>query len=668
MDRPTLRPFREALASGPLVADGAIGTLLYERGVFITNALEEVALARPEMLRQIHADYLDAGAQILETHTFAANRTKLARYDLADKFEAINRRAAEIALEVAAGKAYVAGAIGPTSIMPGVIADKDLAEIRAMFRDQAKILADTGVDLIILETFRLLSEMRIAIDAVKDACDLPIIAQMAFDAEGRTADGADPGRAAMLLKRWGATVAGANCVEGPDATFRAVSQMLGHDIPVSAQPNAGYPRMQDGRLIYMATPEYFGVFARRFFKAGVAIVGGCCGTNPEHIRRIAAARRMLGAHGDEVFAAAAGSGADEIELASGHPAASAEAPSHAGLARPGAPKGLDPVPFAERTRLAAKIDRIYRERVRPGLTPPITPDDFVVSVEVNPPPGLDPRSAVEAARMLKAGGVDVINIADGPRASVRMSNQALAQIIQRELDMETILHVCCRDRNLLGLQSDLLAAHVGGLHNLVIITGDPPKLGDYPHATAVFDLDSIGLLRLVNGLNHGIDPAGKSFGATTRFVCACGAEPAAVDYERELRRLEEKKAAGAELIMTQPVYDPVLLNRFLDDTRHLDLPVLVGLLPLASYRNAEFLHNEVPGMSIPEPIRLRMQRAKKGAEARNEGIAIARETLLEIAHRVVGAYIMPPLGRYASALEVLSVVGYRAPNGDADAP
>lgn len=394
----------------------------------------------------------------------------------------------------------------------------------------------------------------------------------------------------------------------------------------------------------MATPEYFGVFARRFFKAGVAIVGGCCGTNPEHIRRIANARRML-----------AGAHVEDLEPAT--PVAS----------QTEAPRGLEPVPFQERTRLSDKIARVYRERVQPGLTPPLSPENFVVSVEVNPPPGLDPRSAIEAARMLKAGGADVINIADGPRASVRMSNQALAQLVQRELDMEVILHVCCRDRNLLGLQSDLLAAHVLGVHNLVIITGDPPKLGDYPHATAVFDLDSIGLLRLVSGLNRGIDPAGKAFGATTRFMSACGAEPAALDYDREMRRLEEKKKAGAELIMTQPVYDPVVLNRFLDDSKHLDLPVLVGILPLASHRNAEFLHNEVPGMSIPQTIRDRMARAKKGAEARAEGLKIAQETLLEVAHRVVGAYIMPPLGRYASALEVLEVVGYAPPSPELQA-
>ncbi|MFO0746419.1 MAG: bifunctional homocysteine S-methyltransferase/methylenetetrahydrofolate reductase [Myxococcota bacterium] len=644
--RGVLKPFREALDAGLIVADGAIGTLLYERGVFINTALEEVALVKPGLLRQVHQEYLDAGAQILETHTFAANRAKLARYDLADKFETINRRAAEIAREVAGDRAWVAGSIGPTSIMPGVVADDELEEIRTMFRDQAKLLAESGVDIIILETFRLLSEIRIAIEAVRSVCDLPIIAQLAFDADVRTGDGADPTRAVELLKRWGATVAGANCVEGPDGVFRAVSQMVGHGIPISAMPNAGYPRLQDGRLIYMATPEYFGVYARRFFKAGVAIVGGCCGTNPDHIRRVSGAARMLGGHGDAEVIDVTERRPDDVSAPTG---------------------GREPVAFSERTKLARKIERVWNERAKSESKVPISPENFVVSVEVNPPPGLDPRSGIDAARMLRDGKVDVVNVADGPRASVRMSNQAFAHLVQQELGMETIIHVCCRDRNLLGLQSDLLAAHVLALHNLVIITGDPPKLGDYPHATAVFDLDSIGLLRLVSGLNRGIDPAGKAFGATTRFMKACGAEPAALDYQREMRRLEQKKAAGAELIMTQPVYDPALLNKFLDDVKHLELPVLVGLLPLASYRNAEFLHNEVPGMSIPEPIRLRMQKAKKGADARNEGIRIAQETLLEVAHRVVGAYIMPPLGRYASALEVLEVVGYAPPTPELEA-
>ncbi len=636
MNRTALRPFAEAIQQGLIVSDGAIGTMLYERGVFINSALEEVVLSKPSLLKQIHTDYLDAGAQILQTHTFAANRAKLARYDLADRHDTINRRAAEIALEAAAGKAWVGGSIGPTGALTNVVDEDEVEVVRALFRDQAAVLAASGVDLIVLETFRMVSEIKIAIEAVRSVCALPIMAQCAFDADEKTADGVDPARVAELLKRWGATVAGANCVEGPEGVFRVVEKMLGHGIPISAQANAGHPRLQDGRLIYMSTPEYFGVYARRFFKAGVALVGGCCGTNPDHIRRVANAARMLGGAEIEVIETPA------VEKPEG-----------------GLPVGgLEPVPFGERTGLSAKIARVWEERVKPGASVPMGPHNFVVSVEVNPPPGLDPSSAIEAARMLKAGGVDVINIADGPRASVRMSNGALAQLVRRELDMEAILHVCARDRNLIGLQSDLLASHVLGVHNLVIITGDPPKLGDYPNATAVFDLDSIGLLKVVRGFNQGIDPAGKPFGAQTRFVMACGVEPAALDYDRELRRLEEKKAAGAEFIMTQPVYDPGILERFLTDIQHLELPVLIGLLPLASLRNAEFLHHEVPGMSIPEAIRERMKKAKKGQEARAEGIRIAQEALAEVAHRVVGAYIMPPLGRYASALDVLKVVGY----------
>ncbi len=629
------KPFLDALASGPLVSDGANGTVLYERGMFINKALEEAALSKPNLLRQVHEEYIEAGAQLIQTHTFGANKLKLARYDAADRFEAINARATEIALEAAAGRAYVGGSIGPTGTMPGVVTDDELKDLRDLFAEQATILVDHGVHVVVLETFRLLSEMRVAIEAVKSVTDRPIIAQMAFDAEQRTADGADPGRAVDMLKSWGASVVGANCVEGPDGLFKVVEQMVGRGLPVSAQPNAGYPRKQDDRLIYMATPEYFGVYARRFLKAGVSLVGGCCGTRPDHIRRVAMAARMMG-----------GGPTTLVEVAPTAPVDEEAA-------------GLEPIPLANKSKLAAKIDRVYRERVKGDA--PLTPDNFVVSVEVNPPPGLNPAAALEAAKMLRDHGVDVINIADGPRASVRMSNQALGLLVQSRLDMEVILHVCCRDRNLLGLQSDLLANHVLGLSNLVIITGDPPKLGDYPHATAVFDLDSIELLRLANGLNRGIDPAGKMVGEATSFVLACGAEPAALDYNRELRRLEKKMEAGAELIMTQPVYDANLLNRFLDDIAYLDLPVLVGLLPLASARNAEFLHNEVPGMQVPEHIRERMREADKGPRARAEGIKIAQETLMSVADRVVGAYIMPPFGRYAAALSILECVGYDAP-------
>jgi homocysteine S-methyltransferase len=392
-------------------------------------------------------------------------------------------------------------------------------------------------------------------------------------------------------------------------------------LPVLAAPNAGLPRRVDERMVYVSTPEYFGIYARRMIRVGVRVVGGCCGTTPDHIKRIAAAARMAGAHNQEEIRV-------DDELPRTDPS---------GVVPSVLPGALAPVPLPERSLLASKIAR----------------KRFVVSVEVNPPVGLDVSRAVAAARMLKAGGVDVVNIADGARAQARMSNLALAVRVEREAGIETILHVCGRDRNLLGTLAHLLGAHDLGVRNLVVITGDPPKIGDFPDASAVYDLDSIGILKLAARLNHGVDPGGKALGTTTRFLLATGAEPAALNYARELSRLSEKKAAGAELVMTQPVYDPKVLDRFLEDSAPLGLPVLVGLLPLASYRNAEFLHNEVPGMQVPDAVRERMRKAGSGAAARREGVAIAREMLDAVRHRVAGAYIMPPLERYELALEVV---------------
>ena len=627
---------RTLLKAGPIVADGAMGTQLYERGLFVNRSLEEACLHKPALVRQIHKEYVDAGAQLIQTHTFAANAIKLARHDLVGRFEEINRTAVKLALEASDGRAVIAGAVGPTGKVPGVMTDRELGDVLDVYRSQISLLVESGVHCLSLETFRQLSEIRLAIKAAQDVCDVPIIAQVAFDAEVKTADGADPARVAEILRDAGATVVGANCVEGPVGVYNAVEKMVGRGIPVAARPNAGYPRLDDDRLIYMATPEYFGVYARRYFKLGVSLVGGCCGTSPAHTQRISAAARMMG--GGKVKPVPVTLSVDEQKPA----------------------EGIKVVPTEAKSDFARKVLHAYNHRVKGGNGVPVSPETFAVSVEVNPPAGLNPSKALEAAKLLKAGGVDVINIADGPRASVRMSNSALALLIERDLGMETILHVCCRDRNLLGLQSDLLANHVLGLRNLVVITGDPPKLGDYPHATAVFDLDSIGLLRLVNGLNRGIDPSGKVVGEATQFFVACGAEPGASDYDRELRRLESKVRSGAEFIMTQPVYDPRVMNRFLDDVKEFDLPVLVGLLPLASYRNAEFLHNEVPGMSIPADIREKMRDVGKGPQARAMGIAIAQESLLSVADRVAGAYIMPPFGRYSAALDILSVVGYQS--------
>jgi homocysteine S-methyltransferase len=400
-------------------------------------------------------------------------------------------------------------------------------------------------------------------------------------------------------------------------------------LPVLASPNAGLPRRVDERMVYVSTPEYFGVYAQRMFRVGVRLAGGCCGTTPEHIRRIAASARMMAG-----FAGDLGAKSEDEPDIGGDPYGAIGASVVPPAILPGA---LQPTPFDQRSELAAKLAR----------------GRFVVSVEVSPPMGLDAARAIAAAKSLKKGGVDVVNIADGARAQARMSNLALAVRVQREAGVEAILHVCGRDRNLLGTIAHLLGAHDLGVRNLVIITGDPPKMGDYPDATAVYDVDSIGILKLAARLNHGVDPGGKPLGATTRFLLATGAEPAALNYGRELARLRAKKAAGAELVMTQPVYSPEVLDRFLDDVAPLGLPVLVGILPLASYRNAEFLHNEVPGMQVPDAIRERMRKAGSGPDARKEGVAIAREMLGAVRHRVAGAYVMPPLERYELALEVI---------------
>ena len=614
--RPSLR---ERLGAGPLVFDGAMGTELYRRGQFIHQSFDGINLTNPDLVESVHRDYLDAGAEVIETNTFASNRRRLRKVGLEERHDAIHAAAVAIALRAAGERAYVVGAVGPS----GERWDRLDAAGRAAAVDdvvaQADALLAAGVDGLVLETFPTLAECEAVLRAVRSRTAAVIFAQLSFLRHAATEDGASPEEATEALRAAGADVVGVNCADGPSELFALAERMVGRGVPISVLPNAGYPKKVDGRMIYMATPEYFSVYARRFLKLGVAVVGGCCGTTPEHIRSMRAAAKMQGG------------AAERVEVVA---------------ARPSVAERRAPVPFAERSAFAAKL---------------ASAEGFAVSVEVNPPTGLDAARSVEAARMLQAAGVDVINIADGPRASVRMANWALALEVRRELGMESLVHFCMRDRNLLGLQSDLLAYHALGLHNLVVVTGDPPKMGDYPHATAVYDLDSIGCLGLVAGLNAGVDPAGRAMEGQTRFAMACGAEPASLDYDRELRRLEQKVAAGASFIMTQPVYDPSVLDRFLTDTAGFGVPVLLGLMPLASHRNAEFIHNEIPGMQIPSTIRQRMQRVDKGPLARAEGVRIAQEALLAARDRVRGAYIMPALGRYEAAIEILEAIGYERP-------
>jgi homocysteine S-methyltransferase len=610
-----------ALREGTIVIDGAMGTQLYERGVLYSACFEELNVSRPELVRKVHEDYVRAGAQLIETNTFGANALRLEKHGLQHRVVELNEAAVKLAREAVGPKGFVGGAIGPSGYFLGEALDADLKRVQAALREQADALVATGVDALIVETMRQSPEVRLAIQAARAASNgkVPIVAHVSVDEAGRMADGTSSRDIGKMMLDWGADVIGVNCSDGPMNVLSAVEPMLSLGVPVSAVPNAGLPRRVDERLVYVSTPEYFGVYARRMFKLGVRMIGGCCGTTPDHVKRIAAAARMVGNEGATIEEASTRD--SEVPVA-----------VLAGASRPPPP--------AERSTFGAKLGK-----------------KFVVSVEVNPPVGLALDKQIAAAKMLQAGGVDVINIADGARAQARMGNLAMAARVQRELGMETILHVCGRDRNLLASLAHLLASHELGIRNLVIITGDPPKMGDFPDATPVYDMDSIGLLKLASRLNHGIDPAGKAIGEGTRFVLATGAEPAALNYEREIERLRQKKEAGAELVMTQPVYDPAQLRRFLDDIRPLQLPVLVGILPLASHRNAEFLHNEVPGMQVPDAVRERMRKAGSGPQARKEGVAIAREMLAEVRSDVAGAYVMPPLERYELALEVID--GFR---------
>ena len=612
------RPFAEALAAGGLVLDGAMGTALYERGVLYTACFEALCESQADLVAQVHRAYLEAGAQALTTNTFGANAYRLGHHGLARRVDELNRAAVCIAREVATDRAYVIGSVGPTGVLLKASVQGEAATIEAAFADQCRALCAAEVDAILLETFRQPKEIELALRAAKTVVppSIPIIASVSFDVFGTMSDGMAPEAVAPMLASLGAHALGVNCADGPAGVYEMITRMRGPGLPLVAQPNAGLPQRVEGRFAYMATPEYFQLYARRLYKAGVAAVGGCCGTTPEHVRKIAAAARMVagGGAGDEI-----GGGMRDDANAPLTPAA-----------------GVQVVATQDKGEVGAKLGR-----------------QFLVSVEVNPPPGLSLDKALAGAAALQAAGVDMINVADGARAAARMGNLALCLRVQRELHMPALMHVTARDRNLLGLLAHLLAAHELGVRNLVVITGDPPKMGDMPDATPVYDLDSIGLLRLIRGLNHGFDPGGKALGAATAFLCATGAEPAAQDYARELDRLRRKVDAGAEFVMTQPVYDQEVLERFLEDTKPLGIPVLVGLLPLASYRNAEFLHNEVPGMRVPSQIRDRMRQASAD-NAKQVGIEIAREMLSAVKDRVAGAYIMPPFGRYQSAIDVIS--------------
>jgi methionine synthase I (cobalamin-dependent)/5,10-methylenetetrahydrofolate reductase len=589
--------------------------MLYSRGVFLNRCFDELNLSNPGLVRAIHDEYLEAGADVVETNTFGAHRFKLGPHGLDPQVRKINREGARIAREAARGRGLVAGSMGPIGKPLAPLGHVGRDEALEAYREQAEGLLEGGVDVFLLETMPSIDQATAALEAVRSVTmEVPVAVSLTFNEEGNTLYGGDtPENVVARLEALGVPLIGANCSQGPQAMLETVGRMaaVARSARLSAMPNAGAPALVEGRYVYLCTPEYMATWARRFLEAGAAVVGGCCGTTPAHVRDLVRSVRMMRPARSEARVLP--------------PARPREAPT--------------PVPREAKSPLARRLGR-----------------KFVVSVELDPPRGADPGAILERAQYCRENEVDAINVADGPRASARMSAQALCVLLQERVGMDTILHYTCRDRNLLGMQSDLLGAHALGLRNILAITGDPPKLGDYPDATAVYDVDSVGLIRILDHLNHGCDLAGNLIGPALGIHVGCGADPSKPDMEREVRRLEEKVQAGAEFVMTQPVYDPRTLERFFGMIRHLRVPLLVGILPLYSHRNAEFLHNEVPGMTIPDDIRERMRRAGSGEPAHAEGVAIAREATLAAREVAQGVYVMPPFNKVDLAVRVIEVL------------
>jgi methionine synthase I (cobalamin-dependent)/5,10-methylenetetrahydrofolate reductase len=611
--------FLTRIKQSPVLCDGAMGTLLYAKGIFINRSYDELNLSQPDLIRGIHHDYLQAGAEIIETNTFGGNSFRLGRHSLADKVRDVNRAGVRLAREAAKSfDVWVAGSVGPLGTRIEPLGKTSFQEAREAFRAQIEVLAESGVDLLILETFGYLEEIHQAMLAARDvSAKLPIVAQVTIDEDGNCLDGSDPQTFVSRLEEWGADVIGCNCSVGPVAMLDAMEKVrAATSLPLAAQPNAGIPRSVDGRNIYLCSPEYMASYARKFVAAGVRLVGGCCGTTPEHIRVMKSALRVGEARGKTASTQVSGNQS--------------------------APLAVPAVPLESRSLLGARLAR----------------GEFVTMVEIVPPKGIDVKKEVEGARFLKSVGVDAVNIPDSPRASARMSNQALSLLIQREVGIDAILHYTCRDRNVLCIQSDLLGAAAVGIRNLICITGDPPKMGNYPDATAVFDVDAIGLVNIVHNLNRGLDLGGNPIGAGTGFVIGVGANPGLTDMDEEVRRFQYKVEAGAEYAVTQPVFDLRLLENFLEriEKAKCRIPVVAGIWPLVSVRNAEFMKNELR-VSVPDSILERMARAQTPELARAEGVAIAREMLITAKQMAQGAQISAPQGRYSSAVDVLEALG-----------
>jgi methionine synthase I (cobalamin-dependent)/5,10-methylenetetrahydrofolate reductase len=604
-------PFESYIRDNLVLLDGAMGSLIYERGVFIDKCYDELNLSQPGLIRSIHEDYIRSGAKVIETNTYGANRYKLKSHNLLDQLEEINRKGAMLAREAAGGSAYVGGSMGPLGVEIEPWGEISLEQVFEAFAEQAGCLAGAGVDLFILETIQDIREMEQAIRAVRSISGLPVVAMMTVGEDGKTRYGLDLDDVTCRLLASDATVIGLNCTVGPKLMLDFVERMIAvSDKPICIMPNAGRPQYADGRMIYLSTPEYFSVYTKRFIEKGVRMMGGCCGTTPEHIARMANALAMKQTRVQHSISIGV------------KPVTEEPLP--------------EPVPQAGKSHLSRKLSG----------------GDRVVLVEMVPPRSTDISKSLEGAELLKENGVDAINIPDGPRASARMTGLALSVLIEQQVGIETVMHYTCRDRNLLGMQSDLLGAAALGIRNILAITGDPPMIGDYPQATAVFDIDAIGLVHLISNLNRGIDVGEKRIGDPTSFFTGVGLDPNSINPENEIRRLRMKMDAGAEFIITQPVFDAESLEAFLEKADLGKLFLVAGIWPLVSLRNAEFMKHEVPGVYVPDSVIGIMARYETREDQLKAGIEIARSMVDRVLSFAHGIQVSAPFGKYPLALQV----------------
>jgi len=652
----TMKSILQVIKEGrPVLFDGAMGTELYKRGVFINRCFEEANLTAPELVLSVHRDYRDAGAEVLTTNSWGAGRYKLARHNLQDRVQEINKQAASLARQVAQDSLYVAGSVGPLGprLEPvGALSEHDALDA---FREQMEALIGGGVDFILLETFGDAAEAAQAVRAARSiATSVPVFASMTIDMSGNPLFGLTLEEAMDRLIEAGADVIGLNCSVGPQPMLRAAKRMHSHrsDIPLLIEPNAGMPRQIEGRMMYMSTPEYFATYTKYYLQEGVRFVGGCCGTTPDHIRSMARTVRQYRAMcTDHDFAGEecagkglgdrgpGGRGPSEISGA-GKTVSFVPIGSKSGGAKPEAGKAeAERIPFAEKSQLAAKLAR----------------GQMVYSLELVPPSGTTLDTIIDKARIAKQAGINAINIPDGPRATSRVSTLVTAIMIEQQVGLETILHYTCRDRNLISMQADLLGAHAIGLRNILCITGDPPKLGDYPDATGVFDIDSIGLTRMIYRLNGGFDISGKPIGKPTGLSHGVGVNPGRANFDTEMERFRKKIDAGAEWAITQPVFDRAVMEEFLDyiERNGLHISIIMGIWPLSSLKNALFMKNEVPGIEIPDEVIQRMEHCASAESAREEGVAIARELYESLKGSIQGVQLSAPFGRIDLALRVI---------------